>query len=174
MSSGESLFSGGRDLTGFTDAPRSLRALERAPALLRLLDEVAKVGWSRRGLGFTDEFGAPREDKRGRLMVDGRMAAVLENHIPVLEWLGRALDGPVWLAEQAGLAVEESLDRMQLGRDDYDGLDEFLRILSFYGGIAGVQVDPAEVRRRRLEEALRERRRARALRARRQRVIDNT
>ncbi len=154
----EDLFTG-KPLTGAGRVPRAMRGLEAMPRVLQLLDGVARQ-FSPRGLGFTDDNGVVREDRRGRLVMDAKMAQVLRNHFPVLEWLGRAIDGPVWLADRAGAGIEDALDRTRLGRDDWDGFDEFLRILSFWAGVSGRQIDPREERRRLMQRAEADRRRA--------------
>lgn len=170
---GRSLFDE-QDLTGVVEVPRALRGLEAAPKVLALLDGIGRVVWSPRGVGFVDAQGRPNEDRRGRLVMDGRAAQILENHLPTLEWLGRALDGPVWMLERAGVAVEEALDDARLGRDDYDNFDEFLRLLSWYAGVSARQIDPAWEPRRRQREREREARRLRNLYSTRQRVRDET
>lgn len=139
LATGRDLFLG-RSLAGFTAAPRALRVLEQHPKVLQFLDGAARVGWaSRRGLGFTDEAGRPREDDRGRLMMDARTAEVLENHAPQLRQIGQLLDGPIWVLEQFGVEVEAAIEQMTGARDDHDGLDEFLRLLSYYAGVQAHQ-----------------------------------
>lgn len=158
VATGKTLFRD-RSLERQAPVPRALRGLEAAPRVLAFLDGVARVGWSpTKGLGFVDPAGRPYEDSRGRLMMDAKAAHALSNFLPVLKWLGQALDGPIWLAEQAGVAVEEALDNARLGRDDYDNLDEFLRLLSWYAGVAATQVDPRQVAFRRQQERRREQR----------------
>ena len=143
------LFTGG-DLDRFKEVPRAMRMLEASPKLLSFLDGVARVGWSRRyGLGLVDDRGEPREDERGRLMMDAKLASVLENNLPLLDSIGRALDGPEQILDALGVSTEEALEQMTGARDDYDGLDEFLRILSFYGGALAYQHNEPRSQRRR-------------------------
>ena len=137
---GKGLFFG-QNLEGYRRVPRGLRAVEAVPVpVLQFLDGVSRM-WSPRGLGFTREDGTVREDRRGRLMMNARMAQAIENNLPVVTWIARVLDGPVAGMEAAGLRVEEALDNAKLGRDDHDNLDEFLKLLSFYAGVSAWQVD---------------------------------
>ena len=143
------LFTGG-DLDRFKEVPRAMRMLEGSPKLLAFLDGVARVGWSRRhGLGLVNDRGEPREDERGRLMMDARLVSVLENNLPLLDSIGRALDGPEQVLDALGVSTEEALEQMTGARDDYDGLDEFLRVLSFYGGALAYQHDEPRSQRHR-------------------------
>lgn len=142
-----------RDLSGFAAAPGLLRNLKAGgPELLQTLDGILRLAGSRRGFGLTDERGNPRLDQEGRLMMDAKWAKVLERHIPTLRWLGQAIRGPVLAAEKAGLAVEETLNEVGIGPDDYEGLDEFLKVLSFYAGVGGHQIDPRQEQYWRIRE----------------------
>lgn len=153
-----------KEVAGFERAPRALQVLRQFPRVLLVLDGAARIGWNpRRGMGFTDQHGRPREDNQGRLLMDGPTARILENYFPVLDYIGRAVAGPAWALEQLGVNTNRALGETKPEATDEDNLRRFLQGLSWLTGVTIREHNPrveAFYRRQEALERMRQERRA--------------
>lgn len=130
------------DLQKDAPAPRLLRLFTKRPMVLGAVDTMMKwAGWEGLRLG---------QDERGRLTMDGKMARLLDNFLPILDRLGDWMDFPVAVAESLGVQVEKAVTAATGAKDDYDGAAEMMRILS---RTFGVKVEVMEAERARLNRA---------------------
>lgn len=134
-------------------APRLTRVFTKSPGVLSFIDGLM------RRIGFEDGLKVDVNDK-GQLMMDSKMAKVLEDNIILLERIPQFLDLPEMLVP----AIERVKQRVTGAVDDYEGAEEMFQVLSFYLGVKLKGADVEEERFRRnqemLEEAYAERRRA--------------
>jgi hypothetical protein len=134
-------------------APRLTRVFTKSPGMLTFLDGLL------RRVGFEDGLKADVNDK-GQLVMDAKMAKVLEDNIILLDRIPQFLDLPELLVP----AIEKVKQRVTGAVDDYEGTEEALQVLSFYLGIKMKESDIEEERFRRnqemIEEAQAERRKA--------------
>jgi hypothetical protein len=105
-------------------APRALRMLTNQTELLTFLDGVARTIFPN-GQGL--HIG---QDDRGYLTMDGRIAYILENNIPVLKRFSEWLDLPIQLAEGFGVPIEKAIEAATGAKNDYDGLEAWFQVMS--------------------------------------------
>ena len=117
------------------DAPRVFRLFTKHPMVLGLLDTMLRIGGVEDGIGMRMENGDPRTDDRGVLQINAKLARVLENHLPILDRMGQWLDLPIATAEFFGVPMEQAITAITGARDDADGLDEGLKIISNSAGL---------------------------------------
>lgn len=130
------------DIGDLEKAPRALRMLtaplqavdDRAPqSVVEFLDGML------RHVGFDQGIRAEVDDK-GRLLLDGRMAKVLENNLLMLNMIPKYAD----IIDVFIPAVERWKEKTFHSVDDYDALEEFFQVLSFYVGIKFKDIDIEE------------------------------
>jgi hypothetical protein len=152
------------ELPTHSKAPRSLRLLTKSPKVLAFLDWGVGLVNDGKGLGFTLDDGSVNTDDRGRLMMNSKWERLLDNNLPILDRLGQWLDLPIAALEGLGVHVEKAVTEATGAKDDYDALDEFLRILSQSFGLKYAVLQEDEQRLQRaydmydiMQERLRER-----------------
>jgi hypothetical protein len=129
------------ELGEYEDAPRVFRLFTKSPKLLGLLDTMLRIGGVEDGIGMRMENGDPRTDDRGVLQINAKLARVLDNHLPILDRMGQWLDLPVAAAEFVGVPMERAITAITGARDDADGLNEGLKILSSSLGLKFALMD---------------------------------
>ncbi len=144
---------------------------EEAPAP-KLLSKVARAASDNPNLlpfldGFLQKIGVPeglsgKMDDKGQLMINSKLARVLDNNLPFLLKLNQYIEFPEYLWDVVRAAKAETEDE----KDTQLRAEKGLRVLSFYLGVKLKNLDEeAELSRqgdeimREAEEALRKERR---------------
>jgi len=124
-------------------APRALRLLTKSKGLLGFLD-----GMMRRA-GFEEGMRVD-VNKKGQLIMDAKMAKVLEDNILPLRMIPQYLDLPELM-----FPVLEDWKRKITGAvDDYDAVEQFMQTLSFYAGVKMKDLELEDYEFREKEELL--------------------
>jgi len=121
-----------KDLEGNARAPYALRFFTERPEALGLMDNVIKF-MGGRGI-------QPEMDEYGNLTINARLAKLIENNLPIV----RQLDMLVKTGEgikAIGPALDDAIEGGSTAEEDYDKLDRFFDLLSYYAGIKFTQVD---------------------------------
>ena len=130
-------------------APRMMRGLTNVvmenPKVLSFLDGFLKK------VGFEKGLNADK-DKEGRLLIDAKLAKLLENNVLFLNRVPQFLDLPEYVIP----ALEEAKERVTGAKDDYEGIEETLQILSFYLGVKMKNLQEAEISEREAREIMEE------------------
>ena len=120
---------GGRDLffdraldEGKGTAPAAMQIFRNSPGMLQILDGAARVWNPEGGMGWST-------NSKGRLTMDPRMANLLGEMVPVLDQFSELLNGPRWALDELGVPIEEALESATGAKNEYDGMQEFLRSL---------------------------------------------
>ena len=122
-------------------APRALRILTKAKPLLSFLDGLM------RRVGFEEGMRLD-VNKKGQLVMDAKMAKVLEDNILPLKMIPKYFDLPELLFP----AIEDWKRKVTGAVDDYDAMEELLQTLSFYAGVKMKDLEIEEEQFRRKEE----------------------
>lgn len=111
-------------------APRALRLLAANPRVLQFVDSVAT------GLGLEGGLNAGKDDK-GRLVIHGKVAKVLEDNFIILRRL-KQLGDTLFLVFPS---LAEKLERLTGYADTSEGLQKFFKTMSFLLGIKQADID---------------------------------
>jgi len=122
-----------QDLEDTRRAPYVLRLMASNPRVLGLLDGIA------RSAGREDGIKA-KIDEKGKLKIDGKLAKLMEDNLPILRHIDYAFYG----AEVIIPGFDEALAEMTNAVSDYEGWERFFQVLSFY---AGIKIKPIDVQK---------------------------
>lgn len=132
-----------------------------APGLTQVFKEDGKVvpfiDGVLRAAGVQDGLRAGT-DEEGNLLIDGKMAQILENNIPQLKRIPEFLDAPELLIH----ALKGFESEITGKEDSYDALEAFFKVLSFNLGIKFKPLDVEQMRRFEAEDILKAAEEARA------------
>jgi len=143
-----------KDLDSQSVAPRVMRLFAANPQMLGFMDSLIKA------VGYKDGLEA-RRDQQGRLVIDAKIQKILENNFILLERLDQSWDTITTVIPQ----LEDAAAKFTGYENKYQGVDKFLRVISFMFGIKERELDLEEERLYRykkiLEDAEAERRKER-------------
>lgn len=145
LATGKDLFRK-RDIKGMERAPDIFQYLNNSPKVVEFLDGIMRKAGVREGLKVTTD----REGKE--MKIDGRVARMLENNMPVLKVLNMALTMPESLVELAAPDVDTWVEKITGKKDYYEGLNEVFSLISQWAGWKFREISQAD------EEESRERR----------------
>ena len=124
-----------RDLTeGQTKAPAVLQWIKGSPTMLKLLDGVARTWDPAEGL----KLGFDQNDK---LVMDPVVANILEENLPLLKSMERALEGPTWVKDALASNISESMSGTGGGRSSQDNLQSFMQAMRWFTGLGVYRYD---------------------------------
>ncbi len=111
-----------KDLDYKATAPYLLTFFTKAPQVLQVLDGVGRVLGNPDGLGFGM--------KDGKLVMDAKIAKLLEDNLPIL----RAMERTMSLAQGTIPGLDEAIRQATGAKTKYDGMQAFFQTLSYWGG----------------------------------------
>lgn len=116
------------------DAPYLMRLFASNPGIIGLVDGLQ----SARGLNSTMQV-----DENGKLQIDGQVASLLEQNMPLLRWF----EFLFYLPQAVIPGLEDMIERGTNAQDDYEGMAETLQLMSYY---LGVKFSPADLEKEKL------------------------
>ena len=117
-----------KDLEDTRKAPYTMRLMLSNPRVLGMVDGVL------RSAGYEPDIHV---DDNGKLRIDGKLSKILEDNLPIL----RTLDYLLYGAQTVIPGLEEALEAATGAQDEYEGMEQFFQVLSYYGGIKFKQLD---------------------------------
>lgn len=126
-----------RDIMETSRAPYTFRFIARAPGLLPALDGIMR--W----IGFEDGIKADVNED-GQLVIDGRMARIMESNLPMLRHIDMLLMGATEIGDQVVEGFAEAVEGATGAKTDYDGLEKFFSLLGYY---TGAKFKPVEIQK---------------------------
>lgn len=125
------------------EAPGISQMLQKTPGILTAVDGVLRT------LGHE---GLQVEIRGNKLYMESKTAKLLEENIPFLKKIDQWLSLPRALFDPFEKTMEETFGLAS----GYDGIEQILQTLSFYGGVKFKQLDIEAEREREAENILRE------------------
>jgi len=128
-----------------TAAPGITQLMNNKPGktVLAFVDGILKAAGSK-GLEAST-------DSKGRLVINSRIAVLLDNNMPVLSQLSKWLQAP----EEAIPVVEQIKEEVFGAKDNVTATEKLLQVLSFDAGIKLKQVDMTKELQREMEDLMR-------------------
>lgn len=119
-----------RDLNSTAPAPRAMRLLQLAPGVMPVLDSMLK------GIGVEKGLNASK-NKKGELVIDAKIAYLLENNVLLLKRLGQMESSLSTIFPEIEMAIEKSTGF----KEDAKGIDKLFKTLSFLLGYGQKDID---------------------------------
>ncbi|MFA5376784.1 MAG: hypothetical protein WC455_13630 [Dehalococcoidia bacterium] len=119
-----------KDLDYNAKAPYLLRYFTKVPVMMEVMDGIARILGREEGLGFV-------VDDQGQLRMNGKIAKLLEDNLPVL----RSMERVMYLGEAAIPGLDKAIEGATGAKDTHEGLAKFFQLLSYWGGLKFSPVD---------------------------------
>jgi len=113
-----------KDLDYNAKAPYLLRYFTKVPIMMEFMDGIARVLGREEGLGFV-------VDDQGQLRMNGKIAKLLEDNLPVL----RSMERVMYLGEAIIPGLDKAIEGATGAKDTHEGLEKFFQLLSYWGGM---------------------------------------
>ena len=136
-----------KDLDNRAVAPGILRAFTKTPRLLQTVDGILRYAGFERGLD-------PRINEEGKLELNAKLLKLLENNMPLIRTTDQILQTAATV--QGYLPQDEALmkayEEMTQEKTEFDALNRFFNVLSYWGGIKERAVDMTKEEERRQKD----------------------
>lgn len=132
-----------KDLDSKSPAPRVMRLFAMSPPLMQIMDAMLV------GLGYEKGLGMEKDDK-GKLLIDAKVAYVLETNFPLLQRIDQTGDAITFFIPQ----IEEEMAKITGYTHDLSEVNKRLKTVSFLMGVSEKEYDLARVELQRQREIL--------------------
>jgi hypothetical protein len=132
-----------KDLDSKSPAPRVMRLFAMSPPLMQFADALLV------GLGYEPGLGMEKDEK-GRLMIDSKVAYVLETNFPLLQRIDQAGDAVTEFIPQ----IETEMAKITGYTHDLSEVNKRLKTVSFLMGVSEKEYDLARVELQRQRDIL--------------------
>ncbi len=113
-----------------TKAPYVVRFLSKSPKITTFLDGVMRGAGYENGLRL--EF-----DDQGRMKIDSKTAQVLYNFLPIM----KPIENVILLGTTVFPGMEKLIEDISGAKDDYEGLEQFMQVMSRWVGVKTKEAD---------------------------------
>ena len=132
-----------RDLSDLIEVPPGLHALRKlSPETLQFIDGAASLFGMEEGLGFTDEWGNPNYDRKGRLQMDGTAAQLIKDNLPVIQTINNLFNFGISGLDRLGIVSWETLKDADLADPSKDSMERWLKAMGWGFGLAQKKINP--------------------------------
>ena len=128
----------------------SMGATKAVPGLTRFPKAVMFIDGLLRDVGISGGIGA-QLDKNGHVVIDSKVATLLDENLPLLNQLDR------WIGQPSDLApIIDNIQQATYNQDKKKALDTLMSVLSFHAGIKLKDVNLSEQQKRDMEDIMRQ------------------
>ncbi|MDD5065370.1 MAG: hypothetical protein PHQ35_11505, partial [Phycisphaerae bacterium] len=129
-----------KDLDARGVAPGILQVFTKTPKTLQTIDGLLRHAGFKRGLD-------PKINEEGKLELNSRLLKLLENNVPLVRMADQFLQTERTVLGQ-DRAIQEAYEAMTHEKTEFDALNRFFNVLSYWGGLKQRAVDLSEEERR--------------------------
>ena len=123
---------------------KAIPGISRFPKALAFLDGLLK------DIGVTDGLNI-KMDKSGKMLIDSKIATVIDENLPILNQLDRWISAPAEL-----VPVIDDIRSQTYNKNKEDAINKLFSVMSFDAGIKLKQVNLSEQQKRDMEDIMRE------------------
>lgn len=117
-----------RDIKRQESAPPLFQYLAKSPKAIGFLDTLLRTA------GFEEGLKVDLARDNTKVLIDGKVAQILENNLPALRMINNMIDTTKEVGRQIrGEAVDEWIEELTGQRDYYVGLESLLRAIGRFG-----------------------------------------
>jgi hypothetical protein len=132
-----------KDLDSKSPAPRVMRLFAMSPPLMQIMDAMLV------GVGYEKGLGMEKDEK-GKLLIDAKVAYVLETNFPLLQRIDQVGDAITSFIPQ----IEEEMAKITGYSHDLTEVNKRLKTISFLMGVSEKEYDLARVELQRQRDIL--------------------